>query len=125
MIRRPPRSTLFPYTTLFRSEPKTDFCLNRSRNGLSLPARDMPAERRAPPLPGPLLHFVEEREKNKTSSLNSMAVHPDPLPQGGEGSESLSYSLAPLGERVKVRRQPEQCSLCLSSIRLNHSSNPL
>src|SRR2546429_6099460 len=23
MIRRPPRSTLFPYTTLFRSEPKT------------------------------------------------------------------------------------------------------
>src|SRR3712207_8950165 len=22
MIRRPPRSTLFPYTTLFRSEPK-------------------------------------------------------------------------------------------------------
>src|SRR3712207_8162022 len=23
MIRRPPRSTLFPYTTLFRSQPKT------------------------------------------------------------------------------------------------------
>src|SRR5262245_63941892 len=25
MIRRPPRSTLFPYTTLFRSSPATDF----------------------------------------------------------------------------------------------------
>src|SRR3712207_7223512 len=24
MIRRPPRSTLFPYTTLFRSRPKAD-----------------------------------------------------------------------------------------------------
>src|SRR3712207_8965757 len=24
MIRRPPRSTLFPYTTLFRSEPELD-----------------------------------------------------------------------------------------------------
>src|SRR2546430_10148196 len=24
MIRRPPRSTLFPYTTLFRSEPQLD-----------------------------------------------------------------------------------------------------
>src|SRR5262245_64842566 len=24
MIRRPPRSTLFPYTTLFRSLPRTD-----------------------------------------------------------------------------------------------------
>src|SRR5438132_9062143 len=28
MIRRPPRSTLFPYTTLFRSRPG---CLGRSR----------------------------------------------------------------------------------------------
>src|SRR3712207_8292916 len=25
MIRRPPRSTLFPYTTLFRSNPGADF----------------------------------------------------------------------------------------------------
>src|SRR5947199_5316561 len=28
MIRRPPRSTLFPYTTLFRSRPQTDFALD-------------------------------------------------------------------------------------------------
>src|SRR2546430_3542323 len=26
MIRRPPRSTLFPYTTLFRSLASVDFC---------------------------------------------------------------------------------------------------
>src|SRR3712207_7736820 len=26
MIRRPPRSTLFPYTTLFRSEPQERIC---------------------------------------------------------------------------------------------------
>src|SRR5690348_17568126 len=26
MIRRPPRSTLFPYTTLFRSRPQTQRC---------------------------------------------------------------------------------------------------
>src|SRR5258705_3621567 len=30
MIRRPPRSTLFPYTTLFRSgRIRTDLCLHR------------------------------------------------------------------------------------------------
>src|SRR5437879_9453538 len=29
MIRRPPRSTLFPYTTLFRSVPALDRCRNR------------------------------------------------------------------------------------------------
>src|SRR5258707_9725618 len=33
MIRRPPRSTLFPYTTLFRSlkPAATDVCVSRSR----------------------------------------------------------------------------------------------
>src|SRR3989442_8816804 len=30
MIRRPPRSTLFPYTTLFRSHPGLD-CFRRGR----------------------------------------------------------------------------------------------
>src|SRR5256885_8948758 len=29
MIRRPPRSTLFPYTTLFRSTPR-DLCMARA-----------------------------------------------------------------------------------------------
>src|SRR3954470_25083589 len=29
MIRRPPRSTLFPYTTLFRSEPDTSLLRQR------------------------------------------------------------------------------------------------
>src|SRR3712207_7743442 len=34
MIRRPPRSTLFPYTTLFRSEnPDGGAILNMSSNG--------------------------------------------------------------------------------------------
>src|SRR5260370_31375615 len=41
MIRRPPRSTLFPYTTLFRSGRKY-YCVNRARgtcaNGEGIPA---------------------------------------------------------------------------------------
>src|SRR3712207_8637831 len=35
MIRRPPRSTLFPYTTLFRSRPRAD----RRPAGAGLPDR--------------------------------------------------------------------------------------
>src|SRR3712207_7466366 len=31
MIRRPPRSTLFPYTTLFRSEKRVDPRVKRTR----------------------------------------------------------------------------------------------
>src|SRR2546430_11088926 len=39
MIRRPPRSTLFPYTTLFRSPPRAaGFRRRRSRRGRA-PAR--------------------------------------------------------------------------------------
>src|SRR3989441_10143284 len=30
MIRRPPRSTLFPYTTLFRSQPRRGVALRRA-----------------------------------------------------------------------------------------------
>src|SRR2546428_7359105 len=36
MIRRPPRSTLFPYTTLFRSHPVV---AGRGRAGHALPSR--------------------------------------------------------------------------------------
>src|SRR5258708_20691323 len=40
MIRRPPRSTLFPYTTLFRSEnPSTDAPDSRGTSGASAPSR--------------------------------------------------------------------------------------
>src|SRR5258708_27238398 len=38
MIRRPPRSTLFPYTTLFRSAHRVG--LRRQQRALRLPARD-------------------------------------------------------------------------------------
>src|SRR5258708_28648500 len=36
MIRRPPRSTLFPYTTLFRSLSLTDAAILTIKNGLTL-----------------------------------------------------------------------------------------
>src|SRR3989454_12230441 len=45
MIRRPPRSTLFPYTTLFRSLPKKTAPMEVLRTGVSaLQAFDPDAE---------------------------------------------------------------------------------
>src|SRR5689334_24797886 len=38
MIRRPPRSTLFPYTTLFRSKGRVAHALRRDRHLRSDPA---------------------------------------------------------------------------------------
>src|SRR3712207_8012499 len=48
MIRRPPRSTLFPYTTLFRSDPEGERALREvlRRGGLSR------RQERAAELPG-------------------------------------------------------------------------
>src|SRR5690349_23996036 len=48
MIRRPPRSTLFPYTTLFRSVVVTDVdgnrdVVNHDTTGLVVPAGDAAA----------------------------------------------------------------------------------
>src|SRR5438270_6511382 len=39
MIRRPPRSTLFPYTTLFRSV--VDGCFRTARNRRTFPCRQL------------------------------------------------------------------------------------
>src|SRR3712207_7389358 len=39
MIRRPPRSTLFPYTTLFRSSPRASALVARVGGRASTPVR--------------------------------------------------------------------------------------
>src|SRR3712207_8174307 len=58
MIRRPPRSTLFPYTTLFRSEVPAD--------GLRQPSQGTAVDLRLRlphPLHRGLHHRVEQREQ--------------------------------------------------------------
>src|SRR5438045_7057158 len=47
MIRRPPRSTLFPYTTLFRSAPwcSASICHHRARTQRRSRARDRKSTR--------------------------------------------------------------------------------
>src|SRR3989442_8708281 len=43
MIRRPPRSTLFPYTTLFRSRPRCQVVPGASDRDVASPATVNPA----------------------------------------------------------------------------------
>src|SRR4051812_49792580 len=61
MIRRPPRSTLFPYTTLFRSEPSR-------ADVLSVLATLDPPEAYAPE---PYRQRVRETADRKSTRLNS------------------------------------------------------
>src|SRR3712207_8674365 len=78
MIRRPPRSTLFPYTTLFRSGYLLDAPCLMGGEVLPPSARLGLAVKFAPPflllgdvLPGVLLHHLHQRSEEHTPELQS------------------------------------------------------
>src|SRR2546430_8840308 len=62
MIRRPPRSTLFPYTTLFRSHRRT---LGERHNIIES------GDSTRGELPGRLRHVVDAEPDRKSTRLNS------------------------------------------------------
>src|SRR2546425_9305572 len=76
MIRRPPRSTLFPYTTLFRSathrrSPPRAACQNEAPKTLSLDGARGPENHRARPRQSFTVHAA--RSEEHTSELQSLA----------------------------------------------------
>src|SRR2546430_9553731 len=82
MIRRPPRSTLFPYTTLFRSALGDETCrsLARARRGRSISAGSgirpplSPAHRELVRRGGPLYRDRKSTRLNSSHSQISYAV---------------------------------------------------
>src|SRR5690349_23892956 len=75
MIRRPPRSTLFPYTTLFRSDEKAlgkDHPTVAIRyNNLALSLKDQGKYAEAEPLFRRAIEISENRSEEHTSELQS------------------------------------------------------
>src|SRR2546422_8135655 len=69
MIRRPPRSTLFPYTTLFRSRRNRGAASRSVAAGRARSDRAQPAERYAAPNVGRAHHGAEQ--DRKSTRLNS------------------------------------------------------
>src|SRR2546430_5841625 len=72
MIRRPPRSTLFPYTTLFRSDPEQIAVTIRPRVALAVYLR-IRFERRAADFCGGIVDAKRERSEEHTSELQSQS----------------------------------------------------
>src|SRR5260370_32562509 len=76
MIRRPPRSTLFPYTTLFRSS-RSSASSNRSLTGAGqrgasrVRDRDQSRSRHSGPRMSPPVSFKGWRSEEHTSELQS------------------------------------------------------
>src|SRR5438067_11715020 len=69
MIRRPPRSTLFPYTTLFRSAPRrSGACAVRS-SGCTARPRNRRGRRHPGGAPWPTIARRLDRSEEHTSEL--------------------------------------------------------
>src|SRR2546422_6146173 len=95
MIRRPPRSTLFPYTTLFRShrpQPLTDVRVHPGVRERDLPILDV---------------RVEQRSEEHTSELQSR----------------LHLVCRLLLEKKKNSEKPPNCMCCPKSPYLVHEPN--
>src|SRR5688572_7441822 len=96
MIRRPPRSTLFPYTTLFRSRSAArELRPKRFEDGLQLTF----FERGRPAL------FVEER-----GELVRLALHGTFAPRAGDRSFALHTGLAADRKSTRLNSSHSQIS---------------
>src|SRR2546430_6362412 len=79
MIRRPPRSTLFPYTTLFRSNGRSLNELNRGQSGLetyglfSNLTHDLDRKSGSAGMPRPISYavFCLKKKKDRTAPCSS------------------------------------------------------
>src|SRR2546422_2587760 len=95
MIRRPPRSTLFPYTTLFRSQPGEE-------HPLLLLDVDLPA------LDGYSIFDTLQRERPGAFRVVFTTVHGNEAEQlRGLEAGALDYLVKPISLRValeKIRR---------------------
>src|SRR2546430_3161036 len=80
MIRRPPRSTLFPYTTLFRSRPPTFLCTFQ----VSAPVNSQ--------------DYSSERLGTILDALNAVAA----LKLGDVGLPALTFGLPDLASAARV-----------------------
>src|SRR5256885_9823352 len=95
MIRRPPRSTLFPYTTLFRS-----------LGGGRAAACFQVGERQYPVAPGTIEHdhVAERRQDRKSTRLNSSHL-------------VISYAVFCLKKKKKTRSEICSCIIvCMSCV---------
>src|SRR3712207_7674786 len=69
MIRRPPRSTLFPYTTLFRSPAMVAPCTHAGKRGFHSSSQSWPAASRTISSSPPPVQLT--RSEEHTSELQS------------------------------------------------------
>src|SRR3989442_15293258 len=100
MIRRPPRSTLFPYTTLFRSRDGVSLSMTPQTELTSTPSTERPALRRRGP--------QQQVRRDDGNSLRLKAAdpgesHPELLDLPDDDLDRLISGLLPLAKQMASR----------------------
>src|SRR5258708_8479803 len=72
MIRRPPRSTLFPYTTLFRSLRRRADSLHLHRVAMACAESLRPGARAMPTLSHTHSYFISDRKSTRLNSSHQI-----------------------------------------------------
>src|SRR5256886_10628478 len=100
MIRRPPRSTLFPYTTLFRSPPGRRLPRGGAGGGAGRARSRQPHLRAPPPLdPGP----AGGGRRSRTGGCGGGRGHRDPSDRKSTRLNSSHSQISYAGFRLKKK----------------------
>src|SRR2546422_7681466 len=98
MIRRPPRSTLFPYTTLFRSLTEAQIVVRENGNRLTAPTwRKTPSPPAAAALPARGIDTARRARTGSSLETGSQGGHNAPAHCGA----STVGSLSPRGRHMR------------------------
>src|SRR5690242_21935665 len=102
MIRRPPRSTLFPYTTLFRSRLTSKLCFfsQSLRPVRCRPPGTIPGEHFQSTIRGVFFTRSEERRVGKECRSRGAPDHYKKK-QAGRGIEEISANVSRLQVRAR------------------------
>src|SRR3989338_9298168 len=104
MIRRPPKSTLFPYTTLFRSQSHPQEC------GIQIPPSPISS---CAPLPSGLVSWLDDDETLSKTPISGVTITPGKVgnamkfdASGGyvkeENLQNLNFGIGPFSLEVWV-----------------------
>src|SRR3989449_3734242 len=134
MIRRPPRSTLFPYTTLFRSEEQPSVSITATSNRATVKSAedevanteaDLEAARRELDQALATNRFAQQQQERAAQLLASNTVPQAEFDQRSSAADVALAAVASAQKRVDQRRARLQTAQARPGEARSHAPRPL